>query len=196
MESVMDEAFVEASIAVDGTQWSANCGTTATMCLVRKGVLVVGTCGNCCVMVASRRAGKTSVRLLSERHETGVQGEVERVKRFGGVVHGGVVSDADDKWALCVTRSLGNLEMRRAGVCQIPTVRTFALAARDTHVILSSQPLWAGDCVMAPDRLAGVVGDAVGKGKGMVDLSEALMNVAFGASGPTHDATILCARLM
>lgn len=193
LERVVDDAFVEANIAVDATIWARNSGATATVCLLRKGTLVVGTVGNACVMVASRRAGSLTIHLLSEPHDLGFDDERERVERFGGVVSGESVSDLDDTLTLPFTRTLGDLEMRKAGICQIPTIRTHDLTARDTHIIVSSQPLWKGEATTAPDRLAEVI--AKGKDDGMVELAEQLMKVAFGATGPTYDATILCARL-
>lgn len=133
------------------------------------------------------------LQLLSDPHGVADSAERERVERFGGLVNGSSVSDQDERYTLPFTRSLGDLEMRSAGVCQLPTIRTFDLGGRDTHLIVSSLPLWKGDSVMAPQKLA----DCVSKGKGacMVDIAEELMKVGFGASGPTYDATILCARL-
>lgn len=194
LERVIDDGFVDASIAIDGTRWSRNSGTTAMLCLVRKGRLVVGTCGNSCVMVAFKKGGLNRLKLMSELHETADMEERERVIRFGGMIQeGGVVTDQEERCTLAVTRSLGDLEMRSAGVCQIPTIRSFDLGAKDTHLIVSSQPLWSGESRFAPQRLADVVGR--GKWTCAVDLAEALMRVAFGGSGPTCDATILCARL-
>lgn len=156
---------------------------------------MVGTCGNSCVILASKHAGVTRLRLISELHEAALAEEKERVQRFGGVVRDadGAVTDPDDTCCLAVTRTLGDLDMRRSGVCQLPTIRSFELGPRDTHVIVSSQPLWSGPSDFAPQRLA----EVVAKDQWMCgrDLAEALMTVAFGAGGPTCDATILCAKL-
>lgn len=143
-------------------------------------------------MVASRRNGHTTVELLTEPHDLHFDTERERVVRFGGIVNGETVSDAEQRVTLPFTRSLGDLEMRKMGICQIPTIRTHELGAKDTHLIVSSLPLWK-EGRTAPQRLADVVGkDRHGD---LVELSEQLMRVAFGATGPTYDATILCARL-
>lgn len=193
MEQSVDDAFVEANIAVDATQWSRNSGATATVCLLRKGRLVVGTCGEPCVMVVTKRSGKVQIRLLSDSHHIDQIDEKARVERFGGLVKNGSVSDEDGRYTLPFTRSLGDLEMRSSGVCQVPTIRSFDVNGRDTHIILSTQRLWSGSSLLAPPPLVDVMvrkGDAC-----VVDLAEALMQVAFGVSGPTHDATILCARL-
>lgn len=193
LERIVEDAFVEANIAVDATPWSRNSGATATVCLVRKGELVVGTIGEPCVMIATKKSGRTQINMLSDSHRLDVAGEKERVQRFGGVVAGDSVSDEEGRYMLPFTRSLGDLEMRSSGVCQVPAIRTFNLCSKDSHVILSTQRLWTGSSMTAPQALNNIV-ENIGSNC-MVDLSEVLMDAAFGASGPTHDATILCAKL-
>ena len=192
LEKIVDDAFVEANIAIDATPWSRNSGVTATVCLLRKRHLVVATCGKPCVMVASKRGGVTSLQLLSDVHRLEDEEEKERVERFGGLVKGTSVSDEDGHYTLSFTRSMGDLEMRSSGICQIPGIRTYNITSKDTHIILSTQPLWE-DSEFAPQQF----NDALAKyGDGcMVDLAEVLMQVAVGKTNPLCDATILCSKL-
>lgn len=193
MERIVDDAFVEANIAVDEVPWARNSGATATVCLLKKGQLVVGTCGEPCVMLVTRRTGNMQIQILSDSHHVNIKDERDRVQRFGGLVSGGSVSDEEGLFVLPFTRSLGDVEMRSAGICQVPAIRTFAVTSRDSHIIVSTQRLWGGDSCYAPCQLVDVV-RKLGDGC-MISMAEQLMKVAFGVSGPTHDATILCAKL-
>lgn len=192
LQRIVDDAFVEANIAVDATPWSSNSGATATLCLLRKHQLVVGTCGEPCVMVASKRAGKLHVQLLSEVHRVDSEDEKERVERFGGRVNGSSVSDEEGHYVVSFTRSLGDLQMRSSGICQVPDIRSYDVSSRDTHIIVSTQRLWT-DGEFAPQPFADAVA-TYGEGC-MVDLAEILMDVALGKNTPISDATILCAKL-
>lgn len=80
------------------------------------------------------------------------------------------------------------------GTCATPCIRSFELSCRHTHVIVSTTRLWAGDNEIAPQSISDVFAKA-GSQTSVIDLAERVTEVAFGGCVPTHDTTVLCARL-
>jgi serine/threonine protein phosphatase PrpC len=193
IELAMQDAFVEANIAIDATPWAKHSGTTATVCVLRGGKLVVGSVGDCSLVLGRRRGGITKLTRLSDRHSVGLELEKERVERFGGVIHRGFISDESERTSLGVTRSLGDTEMRKSGVCQLPQIGSIAITHRDCIVALSTIPLWEDvNSVVAPPELAKVVN---AKLDGPLEISQLLLETAFGVAGPACDATLVCMQL-
>lgn len=86
------------------------------------------------------------------------------------------------------------LQQSVVGYCDTVTVRCFEVCRYHSHVIVSTSRLWNGECTAAPQRIVDVFARAPSDAC-VIDLSEAVMCAAFGNSLPTHDTTILCARL-
>lgn len=195
VELAMQDAFVEASIAVDATPWAKHSGTTATVVVIRRGEMVVGSIGDCVVHLGRRRSGVVGLQRLHGMHSVHVDKlEAERVSRFGGIIHhGGFVSDKADRKTIGVSRCLGETEMRAAGVCQLPQIGTMNITHRDVLVVLSTVPLWEGEEMAAPAEISATVNQL--KSTGPFDIARGLLDVAFGAAGPASDATLVCMQL-
>lgn len=193
VELAIQDAFVEANIAIDATPWAKHSGTTATVCVMRAGKLYVGSVGDCTVLLGKRKAGLLNLLRLSIPHSVQYgPGEKERVERFGGVIHAGFVSDENENRSLAMTRTLGDTDMRKAGVCQLPQIASCPVTHRDSVVFLSTVPLWSGPESVAPPDLSSAVENAR---DGPFDLSRRLLDVAFGDVGPANDATVICMQL-
>jgi serine/threonine protein phosphatase PrpC len=197
VELAMQDAFVEASMAVDATVWARASGTTATVCVLRGGVLVVGNVGDGAVCLARRHRGVVSLQRLGDAHSVAAcKDERERVERFGGIIHGAFVTDDSERRALGVTRTLGDVDLRRAGVCQLPQIGSIPVTHRDSYVMLCTSPLWDGPNTAAPPALSHVLNASNSrKDDGPFDVSRQLLDVAFGAAGPAADATLVCLQL-
>lgn len=219
MIRVVRDAFVDAYAALGATLWARSSGVSATVCVVRKGKLVVGACGLPTVLAVSRRNGRATVELLTGRAMHVGDGATVASVFAPAHVHGdGSASDPEvrcgsDRGASDGTRcaswtkapplqsrlSLPQAGLRQSqdagqalGCCERPTMRAFDVSARHSHVVVSTMRLWAGDDAFAPQRVADVFGNP---DECVIDLAERLMRVCFGAGGPTHDASILCTRL-
>lgn len=194
VELAMQDAFVEASIAIDALPIARHSGTTASVVVVRGGRLVVGSVGDSTLLLGRRRSGVVQLQRLSTPHAPTLNEELERVLRFGGVVQGGglFVADHLERRSLAVTRSLGDTEMRRVGVCQLPHIASMPVTHRDAVFALSTVPLWENMDVVAPERLSDVLNARL---DGPMEISHALLDVAFGPSGPATDATLVCMQL-
>lgn len=80
------------------------------------------------------------------------------------------------------------------GTCPTPCIRSFDLCHRHTHVIVSTTRLWPGDSEFAPKSICDVFANAPPNAS-VVDLAELVSKKAFGGVTPTHDTTVLCAKL-
>jgi serine/threonine protein phosphatase PrpC len=196
VELAMQDAFVEASIAVDATPWARHSGTTATVAVIRAGVLVVGAIGDGAVILGRRRSGRVTLQRLTAAHRVGDDaGERARVERFGGTITAGHVADGGHARVLAVSRTLGDTDMRRAGVCQLPQIGSMPITHRDALVAVSTMPLWTGAGAVAPPDLSRHVDEARVARQGPFELSRRLLDAAFGSSGPAQDATLVCMQL-
>lgn len=80
------------------------------------------------------------------------------------------------------------------GTCPTPSIRSFELSSRHTHVIVSTTRLWPGDSEIAPQPISDVFAKASSQAS-VIDLAERVTETAFGGCAPTHDTTVLVARL-
>lgn len=213
MERLVDAALRASYSAIEHTVWSKSSAVSITMCLLRKGKLIVGACGLPSVMLVSKKNGLPVIELLSANAmhaHSGLDSDCSTVSKCS--------QDSDDfsQPDLNVPQHAPDLEARfsfpdasgsteRAssslecahalqGACILPTIRSFDVSNRHTHIIVSTMRLWPGHSVYAPQHLANVFA-MVSSQDCVIDLAESLMDAAFGRSGPTHDCSILCARL-
>lgn len=138
--------------------------------------MVVAACGLPFVMIVSKRPTGMIIHLL----------DAATVIPFAS-------EDLESESESCTSHSQNNIDGRIPGMPAVPTIRTYQLKPRDTHVIVTTQPLWTGSSPLAPKPIVDAV--IALQDASVVDLAERLMKISFGISGPTMDATILCCKL-
>lgn len=225
MERIVDGALGVSYMAVEETVWSKSSAVSITLCLLRKGKLIVGACGLPSVMLVSRKNEQPVVELLTAKamhaHALGtLDSDCSTVSKCSQedsdeMSHTDLMSQSD-----LMSPTALDLEARFSfpdgsrdaeegstcmdcgdqgvpGVCVLPTVRAFDVSSHHTHIIVSTMRLWPGQDVFAPRHIANVFAAThqAAPLSCVIDLAEALMDAAFGRSGPTHDCSILCARL-
>lgn len=212
MERLVAAALRASYLAIEHTIWSKSSAVSITLCLLRKGKLIVGACGLPSVMLVSKKNGMPVIELLtgSAMHpHPSLDSDCSTVSKCS--------QDSDDSSQPDLNTALmPDLEARFSfpdasisaehastsmdcahalpGACILPTIRSFDVANRHTHIVVSTMRLWPGHSLYAPQQLANVFASASPQ-TCVIDLAEALMDAVFGRSGPTHDCSILCARL-
>lgn len=211
MERLVAAALAVTYVTVHNTVWSRSSGVSITIALLRRGKLVVGACGLPSVMLVSRHNGTPVVKLLTAHamhpHDPLDSDLSSACKSSSGsddslqpdpLAH--FSPDLDARFSFPGDDSAGGdasgvrLSDAAAGTCVVPTIRSFDVSPRHTYVVVSTMRLWPGRATHAPNHIANVFASA-SPATCVIDLAEALMKAAFGRSGPTHDCSILCARL-
>ena len=129
-------------------------GTTATTVFIRGNVCICSNCGDSRVLIGKlTRAGWVAVP-LSRDHKPDIPEERERIEKSGGRIapfrdpEGNLVGP-NRVWlknqeipGLAMSRSIGDLVAREAGVISTPEIMVHELDARDKFVILASDGIW------------------------------------------------------
>jgi protein phosphatase 1K len=153
-----------------------HCGTTATVCLLRQTTadststtqgasvteLTVGHVGDTRAFLATseRDKGVSVVRQLTDDHRPGLPGETERIVSCDGHVteaggsHG---ASARVNGILEMTRSIGDVGLKRYGVTAEPAIYTATLASeRDSFLALVTDGVHSS---MSTEQLSALVAD-------------------------------------
>ena len=80
---------------------------------------------------------KNSIIQISKDHKCTDQNEVDRIKKNGGIVFYGRVFGT-----LILTRSIGDREMKKYGVCSEPFVKIEKIENDDLFIVLASDGVW------------------------------------------------------
>ena len=80
---------------------------------------------------------KNSIIQISKDHKCSDQNEVDRIKKNGGIVFYGRVFGT-----LVLTRSIGDREMKKYGVCSEPYVKIEKIENDDLFIVLASDGVW------------------------------------------------------
>ncbi|XP_066272217.1 protein phosphatase 1K, mitochondrial-like isoform X1 [Branchiostoma lanceolatum] len=129
------------------------CGTTATVCLLRNGnELVVGSAGDSRAVLSRRGRGIS----LTQDHQPDRKGERDRIKKAGGFVSWNSVGRPQVCGRLAMTRSIGDVELKRYGVTSIPETRSIEVDhGKDGFLILASDGI---SFVMSDQEMCDSVG--------------------------------------
>jgi protein phosphatase PTC1 len=116
---------------------SDNNGTTATIVLITKEEnRKIAYCANVgdtkCLLI-----GKGYFKALSEDHKCTNEKEIERIKSVNGKITNGRV-----KGQLAITRTLGDLSLKNAGVISTPYVTKHIIESNDKFIIIASDGIW------------------------------------------------------
>lgn len=119
------------------------CGSTATLLLLRDGVLSLAWVGDSRVLLVTDRG----CRVLTADHRIGRESERRRVEAAGAVIVPPYVVDPGTGNGLMVTRALGDRELRRVGILPEPETASRHLEPGDMALIAATDGLWdvAGD---------------------------------------------------
>ncbi|KAM8938920.1 protein phosphatase Mn(2+)-dependent 1K [Pelodytes ibericus] len=142
MEKVLTKAFIEidkafarhAHLAVDASVM--NCGTTATVALLRDGIeLVVASVGDSRALLC--RKGKPLK--LTIDHTPDRKEEKQRVRDSGGFIAWNSLGQPHVNGRLAMTRSIGDLDLKSMGVIAEPETRRVKLHhADDGFLVLTT----------------------------------------------------------
>lgn len=147
-EGAVKTAMHAAQTAVEAKPYSAASGATATVVLVMGSALYVASVGDCeAVLLGHDEKDNVVVDLITEVHRTNNLRERARIEASGGVIQAGYVVAKDPGTAqhgksLAITRSLGDLDMRRYGIVSDPYVCTKTLTKNHTMLIVGTDGLW------------------------------------------------------
>ncbi|KAM9330078.1 protein phosphatase Mn(2+)-dependent 1K [Gastrophryne carolinensis] len=142
MEKVLTTAFLEidkafsrhAHISVDATL--LNCGTTATVALLRDGIeLVVASVGDSRALLCRKgKPLKLTIDHTPERKE-----EKQRIRDSGGFVAWNSLGQPHVNGRLAMTRSIGDLDLKSMGVIAVPETKRVKLHhAHDGFLVLTT----------------------------------------------------------
>lgn len=100
-------------------------GTTATVCLVKNGVeLIVGHVGDSRALLCR----KDTAVPLTEDHDPELPSERERIERCRGKIVWSSIGRPRVNGILEMTRSIGDVELKRFGVSAEPDVRSLTVS--------------------------------------------------------------------
>lgn len=142
MEIVLMKAFLEIDKAYAGhARLSAdasllNAGTTATVALLQDGIeLVVASVGDSRALLCRKgKAVKLTVDHTPERKD-----EKERIKKCGGFVAWNSIGQPHVNGRLAMTRSIGDLDLKKNGVIAEPETKRIKLHhASDSFLVLTT----------------------------------------------------------
>ncbi|XP_075421682.1 protein phosphatase Mn(2+)-dependent 1K [Ascaphus truei] len=142
MEKVLTKAFLEidkafarqAHLTVDASL--LNCGTTATVALLRDGIeLVVASVGDSRALLSRKgKPLKLTIDHTPERKE-----EKQRIRNSGGFVAWNSLGQPHVNGRLAMTRSIGDLDLKSMGVIAEPETRRVKLHhADDSFLVLTT----------------------------------------------------------
>ncbi|XP_006012157.1 protein phosphatase 1K, mitochondrial isoform X2 [Latimeria chalumnae] len=142
LELVLSKAFLEINkafarhshLTVDAAL--LNSGTTATVALLRDGIeLVVASVGDSRALLCRKgKAKKLTVDHTPERKD-----EKERIKKCGGFVAWNSLGQPNVNGRLAMTRSIGDLDLKRNGVIAEPETKRIKLYhADDAFLVLTT----------------------------------------------------------
>ncbi|CAI9559069.1 unnamed protein product [Staurois parvus] len=142
MEKVLTKAFLEidkafarqAHLSVDATL--LNCGTTATVALLRDGIeLVVASVGDSRALLCRKgKPVKLTIDHTPERKE-----EKQRIRECGGFVAWNSLGQPHVNGRLAMTRSIGDLDLKSTGVIAEPETKRVKLHhADDGFLVLTT----------------------------------------------------------
>lgn len=142
MEKVLTKAFLEidkafarqARLSVDATV--LNCGTTATVALLRDGIeLVVASVGDSRALLCRKgKPVKLTIDHTPERKE-----EKQRIRKCGGFVAWNSLGQPHVNGRLAMTRSIGDLDLKSKGVIAEPETKRIKLHhADDSFLVLTT----------------------------------------------------------
>jgi len=167
-------------------------GTTATVVLLRGGAeLVVGHVGDSRAILC--RDGEA--RKLTTDHSGALLAEKSRVEQSGGSV---VVDDSGRHMVngrLAMTRSIGDLHLKRAGVTAFPDTRSLEVKhGRDQFLVLTSDGI---NGVMTDQEICDVISGCRTPAEGAAELTDQALSyssddnisclvVPFGSWGSNH----------
>jgi serine/threonine protein phosphatase PrpC len=140
-----------AAVAGDGTQGAvlravfreldlevADCGSTATVCLLRDEELSIGWVGDSRAV----RVRYVDYDVLTPAHRIDRPDELARVQAAGAQIKGPYVFDPLTSRGLMITRSLGDRDLRRIGVIPEPEIVTVPRGLDDIGLVLATDGLW------------------------------------------------------
>lgn len=163
-------------------------GTTATIAIVYKSEVTIGHVGDSCAVVLASHGFRNRffARYISSMHRPDLETERERIKHAGGIIQGGYVVDkvAKNK-GIAVTRTIGDIDMRKNGCISVPQIKTMPLLPSDRAIVLATDGLWDAEGVLLRDVFNALISSQNSPQK----FTEALMNTA-SKSGPSDDCTI------
>ncbi|PFH34075.1 protein phosphatase 2C domain-containing protein [Besnoitia besnoiti] len=123
-------------------------GCTAVVALFHGRHVYIAGLGDSVAYLARRRDRTLHSIPLTEVHRHWVIEEKERIARMGGTIENGRVNGS-----LEVTRSFGDISLKRYGVSCIPTVKKFTLEpALDEFVLMGCDGFW--NCWTASEAVA------------------------------------------
>ena len=143
LEKILQHAFVETNNAFARWlvyNWSGHeqstAGTTATVCLLRNSIeLVIGQVGDSRAILC--RNGE-AIRLTND-HSAHQTMEKERIIKSGGTIKTDSVGRALVNSRLAMSRSIGDLDLKRYGVSALPDTRSVEIKhGKDACVILTT----------------------------------------------------------
>jgi len=158
LKLVLHNAFLETNNAfarwvtsrIKGDEEIDTSGSTATVCLIKNSMhLVVASCGDSRALYC--RVGGS--RKLTTDHTTSLITEKIRIKDSGGRVTGDRVNDR-----LAMTRSIGDLELKKFGVIAEPEIRELQINhSRDAFLVLTTDGV---NAVMSDQEIVDIVKQA------------------------------------
>ncbi|XP_037069478.1 protein phosphatase 1K, mitochondrial-like [Pollicipes pollicipes] len=170
-------------------------GTTATVCLLRAGAeLVIGHVGDSRAILC--RDGEA--RKLTTDHSAALVAEKRRVEQSGGSVVVDELGRHMVNGRLAMTRSIGDLHLKRAGVTAFPDTRSLEVKhGRDVFLVLTSDGI---NHVMTDQEICDVINASRTPSEGAALLTDQALSyssddniscvvVPFGSWGKFTDRT-------
>lgn len=116
---------------------SDNVGTTATIILIlkedNKRTLYCANVGDTRCVIFS----ENDYIVLSEEHKCTNEKEIERITNANGKISNGRV-----KGQLAITRTLGDLSLKKCGVIATPDIKRHIIDNNDKYIVLATDGLW------------------------------------------------------
>ncbi|KAJ1479239.1 phosphatase 2C-like domain-containing protein [Baffinella frigidus] len=136
-------------------------GCTAVTATIVDDTLFVGWVGDSKAVLARRESEEPGSRLkplaITKDHNTMIAKERERVVKAGGFIENNRVNGIME-----VTRSIGDRELKKAGVISTPDLQRITLCARDEFLLLACDGLWG---VMTAQEAVEMTHKALSSGK-------------------------------
>ena len=141
---VLEKSFLDVNKSYD--RWyhgkeehlsrAASSGSTATVCLLQDNLhLYIGHCGDSRALLC--RAGQP--RPLTRDHCPEDGAEAKRIKEAGGTIVSDSIGRTMVNGRLCMTRSIGDLELKKFGVTAVPEVRSVTVRhGKDQFLVMFS----------------------------------------------------------
>ena len=119
-------------------------GNTATVVFIHNKLLYCANVGDssCCII------GKTN-EFLTINHKCSNKNEIKRIEKDGGEI-------VDDRLGgiLCITRGLGDFDLKKKGLICEPYITKKLIDHNTTHCVLASDGVWD---VLSPDEVATII---------------------------------------